>query len=65
MYPTIMSRLSRGPQCLVHGDLHVENILLHRQDGERTVYVLDWQHIQVTHPSRDFAYLLAARSHRE
>jgi aminoglycoside phosphotransferase (APT) family kinase protein len=48
--------LWRFNACVVHGDLHEDNILL---DGDRVTAVLGWTDLRVGDPADDFAWLVA------
>jgi len=46
------------PSTLVHDDLHVENLLFDRRDGETAVWFIDWQGARVSNPAWDFGYVI-------
>ncbi len=46
------------PSTLVHDDLHVENLLFDRRDGETAVWFVDWQGARVSNPAWDFGYVI-------
>ena len=48
--------LWRFNSCVVHGDLHEDNILL---DGEQVSAVIGWTDLRVGDPADDFAWLVA------
>ncbi|MFC8304422.1 macrolide 2'-phosphotransferase [Specibacter sp. NPDC057265] len=48
--------LWRFNPCVVHGDLHEDNILL---DGEQVSAVMGWTDLRVGDPADDFAWLVA------
>jgi macrolide phosphotransferase len=48
--------LWRFSSCVVHGDLHEDNILL---DGNRVTAVIGWTDLRVGDPADDFAWLVA------
>ncbi|MHA7268827.1 macrolide 2'-phosphotransferase [Arthrobacter sp. HLT1-20] len=48
--------LWRFNACVVHGDLHEDNILL---DGESVTAVIGWTDLRVGDPADDFAWLVA------
>jgi aminoglycoside/choline kinase family phosphotransferase len=52
-------QLAEPPVTLIHGDLHVENLLLDDRAGDLQAWIFDWQDVGIGHPARDFAYVLA------
>ncbi|MGH9175152.1 MAG: phosphotransferase, partial [Vicinamibacterales bacterium] len=48
-----------APVTLVHRDLHLDNVLFHRDDGERPVTILDWQSVSRGPAVIDLAHFLA------
>ncbi|MHA7305823.1 macrolide 2'-phosphotransferase [Arthrobacter sp. TMN-49] len=48
--------LWRFNACVVHGDLHEDNILL---DGDKVTAVIGWTDLRVGDPADDFAWLVA------
>ncbi len=55
-------QLAEPPVTLVHGDLHVENLLLDDRAGELQAWLFDWQDVALGHPARDFSYMLAGNT---
>jgi thiamine kinase-like enzyme len=49
--------LEAGPQALIHGDLHLDNMIF-SAGGGRSVVVLDWQTVGVGPPAWDVALFL-------
>jgi hypothetical protein len=52
----VSERLSEGPRTLIHGDLHLDNLIFDTSD--RTVVILDWQIASVGPPASDIALLI-------
>ncbi|NNC51479.1 MAG: phosphotransferase [Erythrobacter sp.] len=46
------------PECLVHGDFRLDNMLFDIRDGEEPIAVLDWQTTTVGSPMNDVGYFL-------
>jgi hypothetical protein len=46
------------PRTLVHGDLHLDNLIFDRRRADRPVVVLDWQTASVGAPAWDVALLV-------
>ncbi|MEX0342715.1 MAG: phosphotransferase family protein [Erythrobacter sp.] len=46
------------PQCLVHGDFRLDNMLFEIRDGAEPIAVLDWQTVTVGRPMTDVGYFL-------
>lgn len=46
------------PQCLVHGDFRLDNMLFDIRGGQEPVAVLDWQTAAIGHAMTDVAYFL-------
>lgn len=53
--------LWRFNPCVVHGDLHEDNILI---EGERVMAVTGWTDLRVGDPADDFAWLVAANDQK-
>lgn len=53
--------LWRFKPCVVHGDLHEDNILV---EGERVMAVTGWTDLRVGDPADDFAWLVAANNQK-
>jgi hypothetical protein len=53
----VLAALREGPQTLIHGDLHLDNLIFDGR-GSRSVVVLDWQTACVGTPARDLALFL-------
>ena len=53
----VATTLDDGAQTLVHGDLHLDNLIFDAR-GARSVTVLDWQTVAVGHPAWDVALFL-------
>jgi hypothetical protein len=39
----VLDGLANGPQTLIHGDLHLDNLIFSARGSDRSVVVLDWQ----------------------
>ena len=46
------------PQCLVHGDFRLDNMLFDIKDGAEPIAVLDWQTVATGKPMTDVGYFL-------
>ena len=46
------------PECLVHGDFRLDNMLFDVRGGEEPIAVLDWQTVTIGHPMNDVGYFL-------
>jgi hypothetical protein len=46
------------PQTLIHGDLHLDNMIFDTRSADRSVVVLDWQTVSVGPPAWDVALFL-------
>lgn len=46
------------PQCLVHGDFRLDNMLFDVRDGSEPIAVLDWQTVAVGRPMTDVGYFI-------
>ena len=46
------------PQCVVHGDFRLDNMLFDIRGGAEPIAVLDWQTVAVGKPMTDVGYLL-------
>ncbi len=46
------------PQCLVHGDFRLDNMLFDIRGGAEPIAVLDWQTVTVGRPMTDVGYFL-------
>lgn len=53
--------LWRFNPCVVHGDLHEDNILL---DGDQVTAVMGWTELRIGDPADDFAWLVAVHEPR-
>jgi hypothetical protein len=54
----VAEALYNGPETLIHGDLHLDNMMFDPPDDERSAIVLDWQTVSVGPPAADVAYFL-------
>jgi aminoglycoside/choline kinase family phosphotransferase len=46
-YATVLAELNRAPRTLLHGDLHLDNVMFFDgADNGRPVVVLDWQNVR-------------------
>jgi macrolide phosphotransferase len=52
--------LWRFNPCVVHGDLHEDNILV---EGQRVTAVTGWTDLRIGDPADDFAWLVASNEH--
>ena len=52
---SLAEALSRGPKTLIHGDLHLDNMIFGPRGDERSVTVLDWQTASAGTPASDVA----------
>jgi aminoglycoside/choline kinase family phosphotransferase len=52
----VAAELATGPRTLIHGDLHLDNVLF--AAGDRPVVVLDWQAAAIGPPAWDVALFL-------
>jgi len=52
----IAEKLNEGPRTLIHGDLHLDNLIF--DPPGRTVAILDWQIASVGPPASDVALLI-------
>jgi aminoglycoside/choline kinase family phosphotransferase len=56
---TVLLPVARGPQCLVHRDFFVENLLwLPHRNGMNRIGVIDFQGAAIGHPAYDLVSLL-------
>ncbi len=46
------------PQCLIHGDFRLDNMLFDIKDGAEPIAVLDWQTVALGNPMIDIGYFL-------
>lgn len=58
-YDRLLQILATPPHTLIHGDLHLDNILFHLGTSERHVTILDWQSIARGRGVLDLALFLA------
>jgi len=73
-YPTLSQkyftnhRLTSGPlfrhSTLLHGDFHLGNLFFETESKDsmkliKNVYVIDWQHYGIGHPSTEFVFFLS------
>jgi aminoglycoside phosphotransferase (APT) family kinase protein len=54
----VAERLHRGRKTLIHGDLHLDNLIFDPPRDDRPVVVLDWQIASVGPPASDIALLI-------
>ena len=48
----------QAPQCLVHGDFRLDNMLFDIRGGEEPIAILDWQTVAIGKPMIDIGYFL-------
>ncbi len=41
----VLERLNKGPRTVIHGDLHLDNVIFTPEDPQRPVVLLDWQSV--------------------
>ena len=56
---SVTEALYGGPETLIHGDLHLDNVIFGPRGHERSVTVLDWQTVSVGPPASDLAYFVS------
>jgi aminoglycoside phosphotransferase (APT) family kinase protein len=54
----VAAALDARPQTLIHGDLHLDNLIFAARGESRPVVVLDWQTVSVGPPAWDLARFL-------
>jgi Ser/Thr protein kinase RdoA (MazF antagonist) len=54
----VLDGLANGPQTLIHGDFHLDNLIFSARGSDRSVVVLDWQTAVVSAPAWDLALFL-------
>jgi hypothetical protein len=54
----VLAALGARPQTLIHGDLHLDNVIFDGRGNRRSAVVLDWQTTMVASPARDLALFL-------
>jgi ecdysteroid kinase len=54
----VANALDKRPHTLIHGDLHLDNMLFDARSADRSVVVLDWQTVSVGSPARDVSLFL-------
>jgi aminoglycoside/choline kinase family phosphotransferase len=54
----VAEKLHQGRKTLIHGDLHLDNLIFDPPRGDRSVVVLDWQIASVGPPALDVALLI-------
>jgi hypothetical protein len=54
----VAEALYEGPVTLIHGDLHLDNMIFEPPGDDRSVIVLDWQTVSVGPPASDLAFFL-------
>ncbi len=52
------SRSGEAPQCIVHGDFRLDNMLFEINGGAEPIAILDWQTVTVGQAMTDIGYLL-------
>jgi len=57
-YGAVRTRLQQAPATLVHGDLHLDNILFSPRDHQPGVTVIDWQSVARGRSAIDLALFL-------
>ncbi|QIQ86341.1 phosphotransferase [Erythrobacter sp.] len=56
--PAFFERDNSNPQCLVHGDFRLDNMLFDIKGGAEPIAVLDWQTVTTGKAMTDVAYFL-------
>ncbi|MEP0391619.1 MAG: phosphotransferase [Erythrobacter sp.] len=49
---------SKPPQCLLHGDFRLDNMLFDIKDGREPIAILDWQTVTVGNGMTDIGYFM-------
>jgi aminoglycoside phosphotransferase (APT) family kinase protein len=55
---SVVAALDARPQTLIHGDLHLDNLIFDADRKDASVVVLDWQTVSAGSPARDVAMFL-------
>lgn len=58
--PEQFQALANGPQCLVHGDFRLDNMLFDIKGGTQPLAILDWQTVRSGNAMTDIGYFLGA-----
>jgi Phosphotransferase enzyme family len=56
---SVAEALYDGPETLIHGDLHLDNMIFGPRGHGRSVTVLDWQTASVGPPASDLAFFVS------
>jgi hypothetical protein len=54
----VLAELAAGPATLIHGDLHLDNVIFDARGDGRSAVVFDWQMASVGAPASDVALFL-------
>lgn len=54
----LFSRRQESPQCIVHGDFRLDNLLFDIKGGKEAIAVLDWQTVTTGKAMTDIGYFL-------